>query len=352
MISSKNKIKLLVILIISVVVMILAIGIGSVKVSPNETISIILYNTINNFNSISNIDFNINNINNISNSSMSIIWKIRLPRVLLAFIAGGGLAFSGAIMQAVLKNPLASSYTLGVSAGAALGASISILFNISIFGIFTLMVFGFTASILTVIGAVLLATKMDKGINNNTIILTGMAFSLFADAVISILMAYKKESLQNLIFWQMGSFASKNISYIYILYPVIVILFLLIYSRRTILDILTFGDEQAVAVGVDIVKEKWYLIVLGAVTTGIIVSVTGIIGFVDLFIPHIARNIFGNKHKYILPASFILGGMFMVICDLISRTIVSPSELPVGAITACIGAPFFIYVYINSRKNK
>ncbi|MFI3231356.1 MAG: iron ABC transporter permease [bacterium] len=343
-IKNKNLIafKFLIITLISITVVIFGVALGSVYITPISTISIIIYKLFN---------YSFIPIEDISNTSISIIWNIRLPRVLLAFITGGGLAFSGAIMQSILKNPLASSYTLGVSSGAGLGASFSILFNIYIFGIFTLPIFGFTSGVITVILAVLLATKMDKGIiNNNTIILTGMAFSLFADSIMSILMAFKKESLQNLIFWQMGHFGSKDSRYLYILYPSVIIIFLLVILKHIELDILTFGDEQASVTGVDVSNTKWYLIILSAITSGIIISISGIIGFIDLFVPHIARSIFGTKHRYILPACFILGGAFMVVCDLIARTIVAPAELPVGSITAFIGAPFFIYVYIKSKK--
>lgn len=334
----KSLSKMFFCLLLSFSILILAMGIGSVFIPPIQTINIILYKL-----------FNFSFIE-IDKTFLSILWKVRFPRVLLAFICGAGLSLSGTIIQSLLKNSLASSYTLGVSSGAALGASVCMLFKIYIFGIFSIQIFGFVFGMITVFLSIGIANKLDKTMQNNAIILTGMAFSLFTNAVLSIIMTFAKEDLQSLIFWQMGSFSMKDSIYIFILYPIVVIIFFLVFFKYKQMDILTLGDEQAIVTGVETKKIKLFLLSMASLLTGFIVSVVGVIGFIDLFTPHITRKIFGANHKYVLLMSLILGGTFMVLCDLIARTIVAPIELPVGAITSAVGAPFFIYLYFDKRK--
>lgn len=339
--NKKNRVVLLLLLALCAVTFLLATGIGSVFISPVETANVL-------FTKLFNLSF----LGAPDETVQSIIWKIRLPRAALAFLSGGGLAISGACMQSILKNPLASSYTLGVSSGAALGAAVAILFKVSIFGFFTLPFFGLSFGLLTVFLALGVAAKVDRNMQNNTIILTGMAFSLFANAMITVLMTLSREQLQQLVFWQMGSFALKDWKSPALLLPFVVVAFLLLWRHSRELDVMTIGDEQALSSGVAVKKTKWILLAVSAVLTGIVVSLAGIIGFVDLFTPHVARKLVGSRHRYLLPASLLLGGAFMLVCDLIARTITSPVELPVGAITSAIGAPFFIYLYFNKRKKK
>ena len=284
--------------------------------------------------------------------SISIIWKLRLPRTLLAFLVGGAVAVSGTVMQSVLKNPLASSYTLGVSSGASLGAAIIIVtgFSIPFLGLFTLPVVGLLYVLKSVFAAVKLAAYFDKNLEFFNLILVGMVFSLFVNAILTLITAIARDHLAQLTFWQMGSFSLKDWSSVLILFPIIFIGVLIIQNYSKELDIMTFGEEQAFTMGVDVHKIKWILLGLSAALTGSAISFVGVIGFIDLIAPHVVRKIFGSSHKTVIPMSVIFGGSFMVICDLISRTIISPSELPVGAITALVGAPFFAYVYFSKRK--
>ena len=333
-----KQIKFSIILIVSIVIIILSVGIGSVPIPASISIRILFYK-------IFSLSYQ-----NMDPNQVSILWNLRLPRILLAFVSGGGLAVSGVIMQSILRNPLASSYTLGVSSGAAVGASIAILFGISIFKVFTLPVFGLAFGLITVFSAIALASRLDKNMESTTIILTGMALSLFANAMLTIIMTFAKQELQRLVFWQLGNFASKGWSAPAILFPIVTVLTLIAFKYGSEMDIMTFGEDQAKVSGVEMEKLKIILLSIGAVLTGVIVAIVGIIGFLDLFTPHIARRIFGSKHKYVIPASFFLGGCFMVLCDLIARVAVSSIELPVGAVTALIGAPFFIYLYFSKRK--
>ncbi len=317
----------------SALIILTAIGVGSVYINVPEVVKILT------------------GVSTDENAA-AIILKLRLPRVLLAFFVGAALGVSGTVMQSVLKNPLASSYTLGVSSGAALGAGIVMSLNISLplIGAFTLPLVGLAFGLVTVYCAVVFASRLDRGFQNHTIILVGMVFSLFVNALLTLLTALSRETMQRLVLWQMGSFALKDSSYPIILMPVVTVglIFVLKFNRE--LDIMTFGEEQALSIGVELKKTKWLLLSASAALTGCAVAFAGVIGFIDLVAPHVVRRIFGSSHRHVVPMSALFGGSFMVVADLIARTIVSPSELPVGAVTAIIGAPFFGYVYFSRRR--
>jgi len=337
----KIKFKIIISIIICIIVLLIGVGLGSIYVPADHILNI-----------ISNKLFNIPLAQDIPDVSVSIMWNLRLPRTLLAFLVGGALAVSGTVMQSVLKNPLASSYTLGVSSGASLGAAFVIVtgFNIPFLGMFTLPAVGLFFGLLTVFSAVKFASRMDKNLENNTIILVGMVFSLFVNAILTLLTSMSKEHLAQLTFWQMGSFALKDWSNVIVLFPIVIIGVIVIRNYSKELDIMTFGEEQAFTIGVDVQTVKWLLLGLSAALTGSAISFVGVIGFIDLIAPHVVRKVFGSSHKITIPMSMLFGGAFMVICDLIARTIISPSELPVGTITALVGAPFFAYVYFSKRK--
>lgn len=321
-------------------VIILGIGIGSVFVPPKNIIKIIFCKIIH------------KEITGIAETFTAIVWNVRLPRVLTAFLTGGSLAVSGAVMQSVLKNPLASSYTMGVSSGAAFGAAVVITAGITlpVVPAFTLPVTGSVFGLFSVYAAVKFASLIDKNFKNNTIILTGIVFSLFINGIITLIIALNRDGTARLIFWQMGSFASQSIKNFFVLLPLTVAgtCTLTFFSRE--LDILTFGEEQAATMGVNVKKFKWAFLFLSSALTGVSISFTGIIGFIDLIAPHLVRKIFGAQHKLLIPMSFFLGGAAMVLFDMVARTVLSPQELPVGSITALIGAPFFCYIYFNGRK--
>lgn len=335
----------LAILSIPIVFIIFCIGtsIGSSDINIIDTASIIL-----------NKSFNVTIIDDIKPKDISIIWFIRLPRVLLAFLVGGSLAVSGAVVQSILKNELASPYTLGVSSGASLGAGLVIISGISLpfFSDMTLPIIGFLFGLFTVYGVIVFSSKIDKTMSNNTIILSGMVFSLFVNAVLTTITALFSEDLKSISLWQMGSFSMKGFSSVYAIIPFVLIGIIGIIRYTKEMDILTFGEEQAKAVGVNTNKVKKHLFIYSAILTGSSVALSGTIGFIDLIAPHIVRKIFGSKHSYVIPMSFVFGGGLMVITDLVARTIITPSELPVGAVTAIIGAPFFAYVYFNDGRRK
>ena len=255
----------------------------------------------------------------------SIFWTIRMPRAIMAFLVGGALSMSGACMQALLQNPLASSYTLGVSSGASLGAALVLILEISIpvLSGFMLPFAGFVFGLATVVIALMLTSAIDKSVSNTTVVLIGMVLSLFVNGMMNLLSTLNADHSKQLILWMMGSFSARGWKHCAILFPVCVLGFicLMIMSRK--MDIMSFGDLQAQAMGVDAKKTKILAILICALLTGVSVAFTGVIGFIDLAAPHVVRKIFGPTHKMVIPMSFIYGGAFMALCDLISRTLLS-----------------------------
>ncbi|MDR0585198.1 MAG: iron ABC transporter permease [Treponema sp.] len=336
-----NNKRLLLGLAVSLVLVSLASSLGSSGISAGDTLLIILHKT-----------FRIPLAGGIDPKNVSIVWLLRLPRVLLAFLAGGCLSMSGAVTQSILRNPLASPYILGVSSGASLGAGIIIISGLSLPLVsgFTLPLTGFAFGLLTVFFVVAFSSKIDKSMSNNTVIICGMVLSLFVGALLTTLSAVFSDDLKRIALWQMGSFAMRGWLYVKLILPFFIIgtAGIMYYTRE--MDILTFGDDQAKSTGVETGTVRKILLVFAAVLTGAAVSLSGVIGFVDLIAPHAARKIVGSGYRCLAPMSFIIGGSLMVVTDLAARTLVSPSELPVGAITALIGAPFFAWIYFKRRK--
>lgn len=336
--SMTNRKKIILSIIVLLSIIWLGTSIGSSDIGLFDTLSI-----------IGNKTLNLPLLESVTSKHISIIWKIRLPRVLLSFLVGGCLATSGAVVQSILKNELASPYTLGVSSGASLGAGLVIVTGVSIplIGGFTLPLIGFIFGLITVFSVILFSTKIDKTMSNNTVVLVGMVLSLFVNALLTTLTAFFSNDLKTITLWQMGSFAMRGWTYVGLILPFFLIGMLGVFRYTREMDILTFGEEQAKAVGVNTYKVKRKLFVYCAILTGGSVALSGTIGFVDLIAPHVVRKAFGSNHRYVVPMSFLFGGGLMVIADLISRTIFAPIELPVGAVTALIGAPFFAYVYFK-----
>lgn len=317
----------------SLLVVVVAIGIGSVHIPSLRVLQIVL-----------NPDYG-------TATERAIIHTIRLPRVLMAYVAGAGLSISGVLMQSVLKNPLASTFTLGTSTGAAVGASLAILLGVSVFGVLSVPVFGFSFAMATVVLAIGLASRVG-GLANTAIVLVGMALTFLGGSLITILMVLNQENMQRLIFWQMGSVAGVGLGTVLVLAVVVSVGLLLGLAKHRELDILTLDDTTASALGLDIKRAKWYLLCLSALITGLLVSFVGIIGFVDLFTPPLARKAVGSHaHRYVLPMAGLMGGSFLVLSDVIARTLFAPIELPIGAVTALIGGPLFILIYVKGGHN-
>lgn len=287
----------------------------------------------------------------VPDSSVSIIMTIRLPRVLLGFLTGAALSACGTAVQSVLRNPLASPFTLGVSSGASLGAGIVIACELTFLGSFTLPAAGLVFGIAAMFLMVAFASRIDRTLRGSTIVLTGMVLSLFVNGIVSLMANAKDEKYKQIMKWQTGSFSGRKWEYVIILAVTLAVClgYFLIKSRE--LDLLTFGDEQSQSAGVSTRREKTLILLATAVLSGTAVAFAGVIGFVDLISPHIARRIFGAEHKLLLPMSALIGGTFMVLCDLAARTVMAPNELPVGVVTSLIGAPFFAWVFFRRSSS-
>ena len=280
----------------------------------------------------------------------AMIFNMRLPRVLLAFLTGAALSVSGTVMQSVLRNPLASPFGLGVSAGAGLGAAIIIAAGISsgLLGAFLMPAVSLSFAMITVVLVVGFATRMDRMLSNTTIVLIGMVVSLFLNAIISMLSTLSPSNAQRISLWTLGSFSMKEWDQVFALAPVtlLCIAFFLRFSRSSSLF------SRISCASCSLLTLKWLLMLAVAVLTGMATSLVGIIGFVDLIAPHVVRRFFGASHRRVIPAAALLGGTFMVLCDIAARTLTPPREIPIGSITALIGAPFFIYIFFMSRRRR
>lgn len=336
----KTGMKALLSAVFCVVCLVLGTVIGSAGLSLKDTMSILGYRL-----------FGLALPEHISNVAVSILWTIRLPRVVAAFLVGAALSVSGAVMQSVLRNPLASSYTLGVSSGASLAAAAVILsgFTLPLLPSLTRPAAGFIGGMGTVFLAMGLAVRFDRNMENVTIILTGMVLGLFVNAFLTILTALSGDHLRLLVFWQMGSFGDMKWRACGIVGVALVVCLTLLVGLSREMDLMTFGEEQALSAGVELKRVKSILLLLSTLLTGAAVSFAGIIGFADLIVPHVTRRLFGSRHRVTLPMNALLGGGFMVLADLIARTVMAPRELPVGAITALVGAPFFAWIYFHRR---
>ncbi len=309
----------------------LGVGVGSVWLSPKEILAALFGGG--------------------EESVRALLWGLRLPRVALAFLAGAALAVGGTVMQSALGNPLASPFSLGVSAGAGLGVTAAMVTGLAggIGAVFGLPAAGFAGGLAAVLLALALAKAFDARLSNVTVVLTGMVLSLFFSAAMDLMAAMSPEYAQRISLWQMGSFAARGWRGAAVLGPVLLVCLGVFMACAPLLDVMTFGGEQAQAMGVDPTRAKQGLILLVAALTGTAVAFCGIIGFVDLAAPHIARRLFGAGHRRILPAGAVLGGSLMVLGDLAARTLFSPREIPVGAVTALLGAPFFLFVFFQKR---
>ena len=323
--------------------LILAAGLGSVRVTPGEILAVVA-------NKLSAKPLP----EDVTPSIVSIIWDIRLPRAITAFIVGAMLSVSGAVVQALLQNPLASSYTLGVSSGASLGAALVIVNEISIPVIGTLMlpVTGFVFGLSTVLLVIFFSARLDRNLRNHTIILFGMIVSLFVNGMLTLLSSAYSQHMNRLVLWQMGTFAGRRWEHVGLLFVICLAGCIAVFFFNRELDLMSFGEEQSQAMGVDAKRSRLVMLILSSVLTGAAVCFTGVIGFIDLAAPHAVRRIFGSSHKFVLPMSAVIGGSFMTLADLASRTVLSPQEIPVGAVTALLGAPFFLWVYFGTRRKR
>jgi iron complex transport system permease protein len=273
----------------------------------------------------------------------TIVFSIRLPRVLLAALVGCALSVAGSLFQALLRNPLADPYVLGISSGSAVGAVLAMMLGLAATS-FGLPLASFLGALGTVV-IVFNVGRMGRRIHTNTLLLAGVIINAFFGAVLMFLVSISKtEALHSIIFWLMGDFSFADYRGVILAFPYIASGVVLAYLLARRLNLILMGEEEALQLGVDVERVKRYAYGLASLVTAAAVSVCGLIGFVGLMIPHMVRLVLGSDHRLLIPAAALWGATFLVVCDTLARSILAPMELPVGVITAAFGAPFFIYL--------
>ncbi len=280
-----------------------------------------------------------------------IVWQVRLPRILLAFLVGGSLAGVGVALQALLRNPLAEPFVLGISSGAAFGATLAMLLGVgnTFLGVSTLPLWAFAGGLLAimVVYRISVAYRM---LSVHTLLLAGVILNALFSALImfAISIADPTQAFKMML-WLMGTLTVPEFWTLVTLLVYLACGFLILFWLARPLNILTLGDESARSLGVEVDRIKKLVFVISALVTGAVVSIAGLIGFVGMVVPHAVRMIIGADHRLLLPVAALAGGAFLTVADTVARTALAPTELPVGVVTALIGGPFFIYLLVQRR---
>lgn len=336
----RHKVILVLILVLCIVI---SASFGSADITVTDSLKIIA----------SKIPFvgKYMNISKIADVYLTIVWQIRMPRILLAGLVGCGLSVVGAAYQGLFRNPLADPHILGVSSGAALGATIAMLSGIGV-QFLSLGMIGscaFVGALLTAFVVYQLSCVGNK-LPVVNILLTGIAVSTMLSSVIAFLMTFHHDKIEKVYLWTMGSFSASTWDRVCFLAIITAICCGVIILFSSELDVITTGNDTAESLGINTAKIKKILIIAASLQVAACVSVSGIIGFVGLVIPHCIRLISGPRHKVLLPLSCLGGAIFMIICDTISRIAAAPSEIPVGVITAILGTPYFIFLLQRNKR--
>ena len=335
---------LLILLFISSII--LGISFGAVDIPPYDVYRVFLYKVF---------GIKIGNLDEILNSTLfDIIWGVRMPRVLLGAFAGMALAMVGVIMQATIQNPLGDPYILGLSSGASLGATFSILIGFSgVLSSFGAPLGAFLGALMASVFVYFLA-KIGGRITPFKMILAGMVISSICSSLTSLIIFLSKdnEGIRTVNFWMMGSLAGAEWSNIVLPIAISVIPLIYFFTQYRNLNLMVLGDETSITLGLNIEKHRKIYMILSSLITGVIVSVCGTIGFVGIMIPHIVRLIFGTDHKTLLPFSALVGAIFLIWADVIARCAITNMELPIGIITSVIGAPFLLWLMVKGTREK
>jgi iron complex transport system permease protein len=281
----------------------------------------------------------------------AILWELRMPRVVLGVLVGAMLAIAGGAYQGSFRNPLADPYLLGVAAGAGLGATLAIAYGPDTTGwpIDPVPVFAFVGGLVGVALAYLIGYSVRVGRTAVTLILAGVAVAAFLTAIQTYLQQRNAQTLREVYGWILGRLATVGWGEVLLIVPYVLLCSLVILGGRRLLDVLAVGDDEAGSLGIDPAKVRVVIVLAATLGTAAAVSVSGLIAFVGIIVPHTVRIIFGTSYRIVLPMSLVLGGAFLVFADLLARTVIAPGELPIGVITAFFGAPFFALVLKTSR---
>nr|WP_255807613.1 iron chelate uptake ABC transporter family permease subunit [Cohnella mopanensis] len=283
-------------------------------------------------------------------SSEQIILKVRLPRILLAILIGACLSLAGAGFQGVLRNPLADPYTLGVASGSAVGAAFIILFGlqVALLGQWTISAVAFVTGMLSLFIVLRLAVINGK-FQLETLILSGVVVQAFLGSMVSFMVSLSDKVINEIVFWLMGSLSLRGWSFTFMLVPYFLIGIAVLLSYGRTLNLFALGERQAEHLGVNVVRTRMIVLCVSTLITAAAVSVAGTIGFVGLVVPHLVRLMVGPDYRILLPVTAIFGGIYLLWADTLARMLLSPTEIPLGVVTAFLGAPFFAYLL---RKNK
>lgn len=337
--------RLAFLVIISLASIFFGVAFGSVSLPLGETFSYVILGAKDAIMTFMGSIFGFSHTLPPAGPDYTIVWDIRLPRVLLAYLVGVSLASAGTASQALFKNPLGDPYILGISGGASVGAALMALYAPRY------IEFGALVGALGAVYIVYSVSRVDGHVPVDTLLLAGVAFGFLAGALTSYLLYVKAESVHYAVFWLMGTFSTATWSDVGVvaLSTVAGVLALSLTWRE--LNLLLFGEES-VALGLDVGTYRKVVIFLISLLTAVAVSKSGVIGFIGLVSPHAMRTIFGPNHRRLLPASALFGGALTVFADLLARVIAAPSELPVGIVTAMIGAPFFMYLLVKRKRGE
>ena len=331
----KTRLTIILLMILTLVSAIITLCMGAVRIPVQDTLSILLRHL-----------FGTDTGTSVSVAFEQIVWQIRMPRIILVFLAGSGLALCGCVMQAVVQNPMADPYILGVSAGATLGATGSLFLGLGVISGFWAFVGAGGACFL-----VLALSSADGKTTSVKLILSGMIVNALLTAFSNFIIAVAGDSdgMMSIKFWTMGSLTRtgwKNIGLVTLIVLAAAVFF---RTQAQTLDGLMLGEEAASTIGINTFRCRLVYLLVLSVLTGALVSVCGTIGFVGLIIPHVSRAIAGTAHRKLLPIAALSGGLFMLWVDAIARSLIPNTELPVGIFTALVGAPFFVYVMVRKK---
>ncbi|TET27149.1 MAG: iron ABC transporter permease [Candidatus Bathyarchaeum sp.] len=342
---SNWKLHLVILLVALGIVFVLSLNLGYAHI-PFSDILTILAKQVPLLNNL--VDYS-----GISTTAEVIIVQIRLPRVICGALVGAALATAGVTYQGIFRNPMADPYVIGASTGASVGSALVIVLGVgvSLLGVNTLQILAFVGSLTTVL-FVYSISRVGSRVPVTTLLLTGIAISLFLNAIVTYMKTIASDRLlHGLTFWLIGSLApTENWDKVFAIIPFILVGVVVAYLYSRELNIMALGEDQAQHLGVEIEKVKRILLVSGALLTAAAVSISGLIGFVGLIIPHLTRVLIGPDHRVLLPTAAIVGAAFLMSCDALSRVVMGSGEAPVGIITALTGAPFFIYLLRRKRK--
>ena len=336
--ATRYRRTMLLLAVLLVATVLLAVAVGAVWIAPSTSARLLFWKV------------GIGSRPNVPVSTEVILLQLRLPRVLLAAVVGLALAVSGALFQGLFRNPLADPAIIGVSSGAALGAvAVIVLGGSAALGGLGVSVAAFAGALLTALLVYRLA-RIGPVVHVATLLLAGIAVAAVISSAMSLVMSFSGEQVRNIYFWLLGGLGARGWGSLEVVTPLIVLgvtgTALLVHE----MNLLSLGEERAAQLGVNVDRFKLAAVALGALLAGAAVSVSGVIGFVGLMTPHVLRLVVGADHRRLLPAVAIAGPVFMILADLTARTVLAPQELPIGAVTALVGGPFFLYLLRRERR--